>query len=194
MLFRLSRKTDNNNNADQMTQYSPKESEMVVEEYYEEVDFVLPKRIKIIIGALCLMVVILLTCVTVFVLKYRDQSTFSVSNNVSMEPVRVGTLPEIVSAVSKLMVLPEGEEPTFATVSDPSKLEKQPFFKNASVGDKVLMYTVSKRAILYNPTSNKIVEVGVVVLGDDGTELENETSNEGSGVTLPIQKTVVPVL
>ncbi len=38
----------------------------------------------------------------------------------------------------------------------------QPFFANAQVGDKVLIYYKAKKAILYNPTDNKIVEVGPI--------------------------------
>jgi hypothetical protein len=66
---------------------------------------------------------------------------------------------EIIAAVSKLMVLPEGEEPTVATVSDPAQLADQPFFSNAKVGHKVLIYTKARKAILYDPAAHKIVEV-----------------------------------
>ena len=65
----------------------------------------------------------------------------------------------VIMAVGKLMVLPTDETPTMATVSDPEKLKDQAFFVNAKVGDKVLIYTKSKKAILYSPTQNKIVEV-----------------------------------
>jgi cytoskeletal protein RodZ len=68
-------------------------------------------------------------------------------------------LTDTVKAVSKLMVLPEGETPTLATVSDPEKLKDQSFFAKAQVGDKVLIYTQAKKAILYSPSKNMIVEV-----------------------------------
>lgn len=64
-----------------------------------------------------------------------------------------------VKAVSKLMVLPQGEVPTAATVSDPAKLKDQPFFANSISGDKVLIYTNAHKAILYRPSINKIIEV-----------------------------------
>jgi len=73
---------------------------------------------------------------------------------------------ELVSKVSKLIVLPEGETPTIATVSDPEKLKEQPFFANAKKGDKVLIYTNAKKAILYDPVNNKIVEVAPVNIGE----------------------------
>jgi hypothetical protein len=68
----------------------------------------------------------------------------------------------IVSAVDKLIVLPPNETPTIATVSDPVKLKDQPFFKNSEVGDKVLIYSQSLKAILYRPSTNKIVEVSTL--------------------------------
>ncbi len=72
---------------------------------------------------------------------------------------------EIVRRVSELMVLPEGEDPTVATVTDPERLKDQPFFEKAKKGDKVLIYTNAKRAILYDPVANKILEVAPVNIG-----------------------------
>lgn len=71
-------------------------------------------------------------------------------------------LAEVVRMVSKHMVLPEGEVPTMATVSDPEKLKDQAFFMNAKKGDKVLIFSDSRKAILYNPTSDRIVEVAPI--------------------------------
>jgi len=65
----------------------------------------------------------------------------------------------IVAAVSKLMVLPADEEPIIATVADPSQLADQPFFANARVGDKVLIYNLARKAILYSEAENRIVDV-----------------------------------
>jgi hypothetical protein len=61
-----------------------------------------------------------------------------------------------------LIVLPTGEQPTIATVSDINKLRSQSFFTHARNGDKVLIYTKAQEAILYDPYANKIVEVGPV--------------------------------
>ncbi len=77
-------------------------------------------------------------------------------------------LQETITAVGKLMVLPTGETPTIATVSDPEKLKDQPFFARAQKGDKVLVYTTSQKAILYSPSLNKIVEVAPVNTGNTG--------------------------
>ena len=71
---------------------------------------------------------------------------------------------DTIARVSKIIVLPEGEVPTVATIDDPSKLRGQIFFAKAKVGDKVLLYTQAKKAFLYDPVANKILEVAPVTL------------------------------
>ena len=73
---------------------------------------------------------------------------------------------KLIASISKLIILPEGETPTVATVSDPEALKSQPFFINAQIGDKVLIYTKFKKAILYRPAENKIVEVAPINIGE----------------------------
>ena len=65
---------------------------------------------------------------------------------------------EITSVISMFMELPQGEEPTLATVVDREKLKNQSLFISAKNGDKVLMYTNAKKAILYRPFTKKIVD------------------------------------
>src|SRR4051812_29005641 len=71
----------------------------------------------------------------------------------------------LVAEIGKLIELPTGEVPTVATVSDVSKLKNQPFFQNASNGDKVLIYSNAKKAILYSPTLKKVLEVAPINVG-----------------------------
>lgn len=73
----------------------------------------------------------------------------------------------LVKEVSKIIKLPDGEVPTIATVSDLSKTQDKEFFKNALEGDKVLVYQNAKKAYLYRPTQNKIIEVGVVNVNNE---------------------------
>src|ERR1017187_9086354 len=56
----------------------------------------------------------------------------------------------LINRVGQLIDLPKDEKPTVATVSDIKKLKDQPFFANAKNGDKVLIYTSAKKAILYD--------------------------------------------
>ena len=69
---------------------------------------------------------------------------------------------KLVAEVGKLIQLPTDETPTVATITDIEKVKEQAFFKNAQNGDKVLIYTNAKKAILYRPSEKKVVEVGAV--------------------------------
>ncbi len=73
----------------------------------------------------------------------------------------------LVAKLGQLMVLPDNEQPTIATVSDPSKLKDQPFFAKAKTGDRVFIYTNAKKAILYDEEANRIVEVAPINIGKD---------------------------
>lgn len=74
----------------------------------------------------------------------------------------------LVSQVGKLVELPSGQTPTVATVTDKTKLSSQNFFKNAENGDKVLIYTQAKRAVLYRPSTNKVIEIAPLNIGSNG--------------------------
>ena len=77
-----------------------------------------------------------------------------------------------------MIVLPEDEIPTVATVSDPEKLKEQPFFSDAKKGDKVLIYANAKKAILYDPMANKIVTVAPINIGPEDTKTTGEGLEE----------------
>ncbi|MBI2037307.1 MAG: hypothetical protein HYT15_00015 [Candidatus Magasanikbacteria bacterium] len=74
---------------------------------------------------------------------------------------------KVIEAVGKLVLLPESEAPTIATVTDPEKLKaEQAFFAKAAQGDKVLIYTQALKAIMYRPSENKIIEIAPLVIGN----------------------------
>jgi predicted negative regulator of RcsB-dependent stress response len=74
---------------------------------------------------------------------------------------------ELVEMVSKIVELPANETPTVATVNDASKLSSQAFFANAQNGDKVLIYPQAKKAILYRPSTNKVINVAPINIGNN---------------------------
>lgn len=65
----------------------------------------------------------------------------------------------LVAEVGKLVALPAGEIPTIATVTDPNALANQAFFKEAKVGDRVLIYSKSGKAILYRGSEHRVVAI-----------------------------------
>lgn len=85
----------------------------------------------------------------------------------------------LIAKVGKLIELPADEEPTIATVSDLEPLKGQAFFEKAKIGFKVLIYTNAKKAILYDPEINKIIEVAPV------NTATNSSLNSG---TTPVKK------
>lgn len=113
---------------------------------------------KVIFGALTVLLLVALGAAVYF---------FSQLNQLKEDPQKTAQkeAQTLVAKVGKLIVLPEGEEPTVATVTDPNLLKDQPFFANAKKGDKVLIYTNARKAILYDPENNKIVEVAPVSIG-----------------------------
>lgn len=102
------------------------------------------------------------------------------ARNVNVDPQKVSQEEneKVIAAVGKLVLLPEGEAPTIATVTDPEKLKaEQAFFAKAANGDKVLIYTRALKAIMYRPTENKIIEIAPLVIGSPTPEqptAENE--------------------
>ncbi|PIY93747.1 MAG: hypothetical protein COY69_00015 [Candidatus Magasanikbacteria bacterium CG_4_10_14_0_8_um_filter_32_14] len=73
-------------------------------------------------------------------------------------------------AVGKLMILPADEVPTVATILDKTKLTGQSFFDSAENGDKLLAFTKTMQAILYRPSTNKIIQVAPIFIKNDVVE------------------------
>lgn len=71
----------------------------------------------------------------------------------------------IVDKVKSLIAVPEGELPTVAEVTNVDRLKNNAFFSSAQNGDKVLIFTEAKKAILYRPGENKVIEVSPLTIG-----------------------------
>jgi hypothetical protein len=92
---------------------------------------------------------------------------------------------KLLDEVSKLYIIPQGEEPTVATISDIEKLKNQPFFRNAKNGDKVIIFNSIKRAILYDPVSKKIVDIVPVNVGTPSAQQSTRVILR-NGTTAPL--------
>lgn len=70
---------------------------------------------------------------------------------------------KLVDKVGQIVELPSDEQPSVAMVVDKEKLKDQQFFQSAENGDKVLVYaTKAKKAILYRPSTGKVIEVSPI--------------------------------
>jgi len=97
-------------------------------------------------------------------------------------------LQEIVEKVSKLIVLPNGEEPVMATITDAAALVKeQPFYAGSQNGDVVLMYQKALKALIYSPERNIIVNVGPITPQDDA-QVEEKAPVQTKATTTEAKK------
>ncbi|MEI9966376.1 MAG: hypothetical protein WDN67_01825 [Candidatus Moraniibacteriota bacterium] len=109
---------------------------------------------------------------------------FYLQSKETSEVKNVETTNEIVEKIGKFLVLPEGEEPTLATVKDREKLAEEPFFQKAENGDQVLIYREAGVAILYRPSLQKVVNVVSIKLpAEDETSLPQAESAPTSPIT-----------
>lgn len=90
---------------------------------------------------------------------------------------------DLVARVASVTILPEGETPTIATVTDLSALKDQPFFASAQKGDKVLIYAQAKKAILYSPTLNKVLNIAPLNIGNGTTKTATTTAKTTTPTT-----------
>lgn len=65
----------------------------------------------------------------------------------------------IVVALSKVTDLPEGETPTVSTLTDLESVKDQPFFRDAELGDKVVVFNKAGKAYIYRPTTGKLIGI-----------------------------------
>ncbi len=116
----------------------------------------------------------------------------------------------LLENLGKLIELPTNEGPTIATVTDKTKLTQQEFFQKAQNGDKIIIYTQGKRAILFRPAENKIIDVATLNTSSDSAPADTTngnvdaqsqtdgasnvpTQNQTSEQTAPAEKTPVNV-
>ncbi len=114
------------------------------------------KNIQYVIGAV-IVIAALVPSVYFYTQYQQAQARLTNPNLFAAEEAK-----KYIDQVGKLMILPKGETPTLATVNDKDKLKSQPFFANAENGDKVLIYTNAKKAILFRPSLNKIIDVAPI--------------------------------
>lgn len=114
-------------------------------------------------------------------------------NNLKAQVVKLNANPQIavqkqseilIDKVGALIDLPKNETPTIASVSDATAAKKQSaFFNNAQNGDKVLMYVKAGEAILYRPSTNKIILVAPLTFNNNAASATSSSSTKATTTT-----------
>ncbi len=99
-------------------------------------------------------------------------------------------LASLLVSISEHLELPLGETPTLATVTDREKLSGQDFFASSQNGDKVLLYQEAKKAILYRPSTGKIVNVAAINASDS---IDTEPAQVEEAQTVPKESVPAPI-
>ncbi len=148
------------------------------------------KNIKSILRPSALVITILLALVLVGgFLGYKELDKLRDENSKLSNPQESAKIEtdKVKSEVANILDVPTDEEPTIATVSDVSKLSNQTFFKKAQNGDKLIMYSKAKKAILYRPSTKKVIEVAPINLGDSQETTQSTTQTPKTETATPAQ-------
>lgn len=94
----------------------------------------------------------------VFLFRYRLAEWAGIPQVVDLE--------KVVAEVENYTPLPK-EEPFFAIVTDKNTLSAQSFFSNAENGDYVLLFKEAEQAILFRPSTKKIVRASKISLNPE---------------------------
>ena len=117
-------------------------------------------------------IVIALAGISTAVFLYMENQRIKTDPSVLTEATKKAADEEarsLKAKVAKLMQLPSDEDPVVATVSDKEKLKDQPFFKEAENGDRILIFTEAKKAVIYREKDNRLINVGPIAVTSDGT-------------------------
>ncbi len=123
-----------------------------------------------VIVILALLIAILSTGFAV----YQYNQTQQLKTPEGAQKVAADEANALKAKVAQLMTLPS-EKPTIATIKDITKLKDQPFFNGAKNGDKVLIFTEARKAVIYRESENKIINSGPIAVTSDQTANKNVT-------------------
>ena len=87
---------------------------------------------------------------------YRENTQLRTSMSVGVMTHSEET--SLLQQLSQIVLLPAGETPLIATITNPLLLSGQPFYVHAHTGDKVIVYCIARKTILYDPIAKKIIE------------------------------------
>lgn len=132
-----------------------------------------PKKLAII-GVLAL--IIILVTMLVNTNQERNQLKQAQEKSLNSQTQTEDEAKKLKDEVGQFLELPSDELPTVATVADASKVKTQSFFANSQNGDKVLIFSQAGKAVLYRPSTKKIIELAPINLNNPETTTPSSDS------------------
>lgn len=119
-------------------------------------------------------VVLLIMLGVIFNLAHsKNDNASSSSSKSNQESIKLS------EQIGRYVQLPSGDTPILATVKDANKLKSQSpvFFKYVQNGDKILLYRKSSEAIVYRPSTKKVI---VIAPFSENGSTSTDTSTQGA--------------
>lgn len=87
---------------------------------------------------------------------------------------------QVVTSLSKIIVIEGEDKPTVARVENPDTLKKanQDFYKNVQIGDYLVLYP--QRAIIYRLGENKIVNIAPIINSSELQQNQSQAATQGA--------------
>ncbi len=160
----------------------PAQSILEVEEYKT----ILPKKKTVSSWAGKILLILLLASAIFFAFAFYTywsvaQKADKISENNKQSSQLTKNSQALIEKVGRLILLPKNEPPSIATINNVAQLQKdQPFYKDARNGDVMLIYFQAKKAYIYNPEANVIVNVGPVLMEKVSTDVSVSSTTSTS--------------
>ncbi len=114
--------------------------------------------------------------------KYTDLKNNPAKVSASSKQAAEKEAKDLKSRVAKLIDLPENEIPIIGTVNDKTKFKDQPFFNGVENGDKLLIFSEARKAVIYREKDNKLINVGPIAVTSEKTT-DTDTEDDSSTTT-----------
>lgn len=145
------------------------------------------KRSSKLAGTLLLILLVVSVALSVFgVYKYWSavKKIDEIGKNLKQSAQSTKNSKILIDKINRLILLPKNEPPSIATINNVVQLQKQSsFYKDARNGDVLLIYFQAKKAFIYDPEQNIIVNTGPVFMEKNLTDVPAVASISTSSVS-----------
>lgn len=124
-----------------------------------------PKRsgkMKLLLALIVVLLVLALAGIGFLLKKYNDtrQEVQKLSTVQGQQELNQTQTNQLLGEMRAIIVLPSGEDPVVATITDINQLKDKDFYKDAENGDRVVVFPNAKKAYIYRPSTKTIINVG----------------------------------